>query len=133
MKTDFSVLVLQVVTFSGFNFCLNMMTDIWSVFFSQVMKGSAASCWWTIASLSPARMEPLASAAWPGPGAIAPKVGTQLDDGFLSLFLNLKSNVAFVPQHPAMFEFPCEKQNCTEGENTCTVALFTLFLQSDFS
>lgn len=44
---------------------------------SQVMKGSAASCWLTTASLSPARMKPLVSAAWPGPGATVPKVGSQ--------------------------------------------------------
>lgn len=42
----------------------------------QVMKGSAASCWLTTASLSPVRMELPASAAWLGPGATVPKVGT---------------------------------------------------------
>lgn len=41
----------------------------------QVMRGSAASCWSTTVSLSPAKMEPLASAAWRGPDATVPKVG----------------------------------------------------------
>ncbi len=41
------------------------------------MKGSAVSCWLTTVSLSPARMGPLVSAAWPGPGATVLKVGNQ--------------------------------------------------------
>lgn len=45
---------------------------------SQVMKESIASCWSITASPSPARMEPLVSAAWPGPGVTVPKVGSPL-------------------------------------------------------
>lgn len=52
---------------------------------SQGMRGNVASCWWTTASPSPARTEPLASAAWPGPGATVPKVDIpQLLSGFYS-------------------------------------------------
>lgn len=45
---------------------------------SQVMKGSAASCWSTTASPNPAKMEPLVSAAWRDPGATVPKVGNPI-------------------------------------------------------
>ncbi|KAI4815759.1 hypothetical protein KUCAC02_005886, partial [Chaenocephalus aceratus] len=45
---------------------------------TDVMKGSAASCWWITASLSPVRTEPRASAVWPGPAATAPKATREL-------------------------------------------------------
>lgn len=57
---------------------VSVSSDVLMCGVMQVMRVSAASCWLTTASLSPADTEPPVSAAWQGPGATVPKVKTQL-------------------------------------------------------